>query len=96
MRWSLKILERDKVCVCGSPATEAHHIYSRKNWPELRINKDNGIGLCTPCHRAIYGEEEAHIERLLEGRPDQARTLGRLLGCIARSRGMKLGLELRR
>ena len=96
MRWSERILARDKVCVCGSPATEAHHIYPRKTWPELRLRKENGIGLCTRCHRAIYGEEALHIEGFLKERPDQARTLGRLLPQIAERRGTKLGIHITR
>jgi 5-methylcytosine-specific restriction endonuclease McrA len=97
MRWSERVLDRDKVCVCGSPSEEAHHIYPKKRYPELRTLKENGIGLCKPCHKAIYGEETAHIERLLEGRKDQARRLGQVLAGVMRIRGtMGAALKLRR
>jgi 5-methylcytosine-specific restriction endonuclease McrA len=97
VRWCKRILRRDKVCEdCGLPATEAHHIYPKVKWPELRLRDYNGIGLCRSCHRAIYGEEDKHIERFLKARPEQARQLGRVLPSIMRSRGVRLGLELRR
>ena len=86
MRWSDRVLERDKVCACGSPAVEAHHIYPRKQYPELRTLRENGIGLCVSCHKAIYREEQYHIERLLEGRTLQARRLGQVLAGVMRIR----------
>jgi hypothetical protein len=98
MRWGERVLERDKVCVCGSPSEEAHHIYPRKAWPEMRTLPQNGIGLCKVCHKAIYGEEELHIERLLQGRELQARRLGQVLKGVMRTRAvnLKLGFKVMR
>lgn len=96
MRWAERILKRDKVCVCGSPATEAHHIYPKAKWPELRLDPNNGIGLCKPCHEAIYGKEEDAIEAFLYARPQQAKVIGKKLPSIMRGRGTKIGLELKR
>ena len=97
MRWSERVLERDKVCVCGKPAEEAHHIFTRKRYPELRTLKENGIGLCKPCHKAIYGKEVANVDRLLQGRKDQARRLGQVLAGVIRTRMNKYNtLKLRR
>ena len=76
MSFSTKVLARDRECPCGAPATEAHHIYPKADYPEFRNIKENGIGLCTRCHQAIYGIEEDMIEVYLYLRPQQARFMG--------------------
>ncbi len=97
MKWGERVLLRDKECVCGSKAVEAHHIYPRKKWPELRTLRENGIGLCKRCHDAVYREEESHIERFLQGRELQARRLGQVLAGVMRKRAAKGNtLQLRR
>jgi 5-methylcytosine-specific restriction endonuclease McrA len=93
MRWSERVLERDKVCVCGSPAEEAHHIYPKALYPELRTLRENGIGLCKACHKAVYGEETLHIERFLQGRPLQARRVGHVLAGAMRARLAKYAAQ---
>lgn len=57
--WRLKVYQRDsyKCRYCGSKEKiNAHHIYSWKNYPELRYNIDNGITLCEKCHIELHKE----------------------------------------
>lgn len=97
MTWRERVLLRDGdcgLCRCAN-ADEAHHIYPKAKWPELRNKVANGIGLCSKCHKAIYGKEEQFIEQLLEGRKEQARKLGAALRYIVAARDIKLGVKLR-
>lgn len=53
-RWRDAVLERDgsKCVKCGaSHRLEAHHILRWSTHPEERFNVDNGVTLCTGCHR---------------------------------------------
>lgn len=56
--WREQVLERDKVCQgCGSSKSpEAHHIFSYKYNPDLRINPENGIRLCERCHNEYHSK----------------------------------------
>lgn len=38
-------------CICGSLATEVHHIVERRLWPDGGYYADNGASLCNACHR---------------------------------------------
>jgi len=55
-QWSKIVKRRDNfTCqLCGENSNkkliEAHHIKSRKDFPELQFNFDNGISLCLKCH----------------------------------------------
>ena len=53
--WRNAVLNRDGVCRCcgvDKPQhLEAHHIFSWKDYPDLRFNVDNGVTLCKWCHR---------------------------------------------
>lgn len=37
----------------NTPATHAHHIKPREEYPELALRLDNGRALCTACHNKI-------------------------------------------
>ncbi len=37
------------------PAEEVHHIQELKEYPELALNNDNLISLCTQCHNLRHG-----------------------------------------
>lgn len=53
--WS-KMVRKDKVCqYCGSDKkVHAHHIFYKNKYPELALNPNNGIPLCTPCHKEFH------------------------------------------
>lgn len=50
--WRDSVIERDGVCQCcgGHKYLEAHHIFSWEDYPDMRINIDNGVTLCKWCH----------------------------------------------
>jgi hypothetical protein len=55
--WRNQVLIRDNfICKrCGfSNGLEAHHIYSYKHEPELRYDINNGITLCSDCHKEFH------------------------------------------
>lgn len=54
------VFERDdytclKCGVKGGVKLNAHHIKSYKDHPDLRLEKDNLITVCEPCHNKIHG-----------------------------------------
>ena len=55
--WRKEVLERDcyACAICGSiEMLEAHHIKPYALFPHLRIDHDNGITLCSACHKAVH------------------------------------------
>ena len=52
-RWRCIVRDRDKVCqICGATEhLEAHHKSSWSEDPVNRVNPDNGVLLCSDCHR---------------------------------------------
>lgn len=60
--WRAKVLERNRRGINGGKcvmcqtktATEAHHIYPKKDYPELRTEVRNGAALCVECHKGIH------------------------------------------
>lgn len=63
IKWRTKIYELDnwtcKIPSCGykGKRIEAHHIYPFRDFPDLRLNINNGITLCFWCHRQVFGKE---------------------------------------
>jgi len=57
--WSQAVLKMDSYrCQrCDSPATQAHHIFSRR-YQAVRYEVNNGVSLCYPCH--IYWAHSEH------------------------------------
>lgn len=53
-KWIKDVFERDDYTCqcCGKKGTylEAHHLYNFSEYPELRMDVDNGITLCHECH----------------------------------------------
>jgi 5-methylcytosine-specific restriction endonuclease McrA len=52
-RWAKEVMARDAMTcqICGShDDLHAHHIFSRRKFPLLRSNVDNGVTLCSSCH----------------------------------------------
>ena len=54
--WKEQVLNRDgSVCKkCEAITTTVHHLYSFRDYPELRFEVDNGVTICTTCHRKFH------------------------------------------
>lgn len=71
--WRTSVFKRDSfVCLkCNKNSRElqAHHILSWKENEDLRYDIDNGITLCTECHKKFhkkYGKTTANRDDILE------------------------------
>jgi hypothetical protein len=68
-KWRHDVFCRDWfVChmpLCDEPGNriEAHHIKTYKEFPELKLDVNNGITLCKECHKHIKGREK-EFERI--------------------------------
>lgn len=51
-QWHDTVIKRDEVCQCcgGEKHLEAHHIFSWEDYPDLRVDVNNGVALCKWCH----------------------------------------------
>lgn len=65
--WRKKIFQRDKKCKmpgCNSKKKlQAHHIKRWSDASALRYDINNGITLCSECHKSIQNKE-SHYEAL--------------------------------
>ena len=75
--WRTKVFERDKyTCViCGQVGGElnAHHIRPFKDYPELRLDLDNGVTLCKACHKRVHKEKDSEWLHPIEQRDSEQR-----------------------
>jgi hypothetical protein len=70
VEWRNAVFERDNFTCqqCGHVSEgdiQAHHIYMWSIYPELRLDVDNGITLCTRCHEAVRGYEDEYIDMFI-------------------------------
>ncbi len=56
--WKEQVLNKDgSICrKCQVVTTTVHHLFSFRDWPELRFEVDNGITVCTVCHRQFHNQ----------------------------------------
>jgi len=80
-RWRSKIFRKDNwTCKkCGETGIRliAHHILNFAEHFEIRLNIDNGITFCVPCHKEfhnIYGRENNNQEQINKFLYDTSRT----------------------
>lgn len=56
--WRKSVYKRDrykcKFCGAGGRTIRAHHIKNFNEYPELRLNVNNGITVCDSCHKIIH------------------------------------------
>lgn len=61
--WRKSVFERDNyTCViCGQHGGElnAHHVKPYADFPDERLNVDNGVTLCRICHRRVHKEKDS-------------------------------------
>ena len=59
--WALDVKARDQCCVkCGfREHLEAHHVYPKGKYPDLRLVPENGLTLCWCCHRKWHADSRA-------------------------------------
>lgn len=57
-KWQISIKTRDKMCVfCGKKdSLRAHHIFSWRDYVELRFDVNNGETLCADCHKFVHSK----------------------------------------
>lgn len=57
-KWRESVLQRDGACVkCGEKdGLVAHHIMPFALYPTLRTDVNNGLTLCSSCHRKLHKE----------------------------------------
>jgi hypothetical protein len=46
----------------AKPSKDMHHIHSIRNAPKLRMDPNNWLAVCGPCHEAIEGRELEGME----------------------------------
>jgi hypothetical protein len=68
IEWKLSIFERDnytcQICYQYGGDLNAHHIRKWSEYPELRLDINNGITLCADCHIETYHKEDKYINFL--------------------------------
>ena len=68
--WKELILKLHPYCeACGKRATQPHHFFPKGLYGHLRLEPDNGIGLCAACHfaRHHHGDPTIH-QKIIEKR----------------------------
>lgn len=69
--WSYDVRSRDEFScqICRyNRGTVAHHVFSYKEYPELRTELDNGVTLCMRCHQDFhqhYGYGKNDLDQFL-------------------------------
>lgn len=62
--WRRDIFMRDNFacCMCHSVGgrLNAHHIKKFSDYPQLRLDINNGITLCVTCHRSVANKEQEY------------------------------------
>ena len=58
--WANLIKERDnytcQICAKHGVNLNAHHLNAWKSFPEQRFDLDNGVTLCTDCHKEFHSQ----------------------------------------
>jgi 5-methylcytosine-specific restriction endonuclease McrA len=68
--WRMAVFSRDdytcQYCLERGGKLNAHHIKSYKLYPELRVDVNNGLTLCSECHRNLHGNRVIIPERRMK------------------------------
>ena len=55
---SKRVLEEQLYCTCGAKATQADHLQSIRERPDLALDRNNLVGMCRPCHSRKTAQED--------------------------------------
>ena len=55
---SKQVLREQPWCACGATTTQADHIKSVRERPELALERSNVVGMCLPCHSRKTARED--------------------------------------
>lgn len=77
-------LEGLKCYLCPQPATERHHIYTKKHKPALVKEKINLLPLCSSCHTKATGNEASLRETLRFCMPGRMKELDLLADTVGK------------
>ena len=59
--WKKKVLEKGKCEICGSTENlEAHHYIKWSEFPQGRIDINNGMCLCHKCHTEEHKHDQSY------------------------------------
>ena len=65
--WFRLLLKRNPTCLlCGKPAQQVHHFFSKNTHGYLRCNLDNGISLCRGCHFTLHHKDPSLSAEIVE------------------------------
>ena len=69
--WRKEVLSRDKHCVvCGGDKhLHVHHLYGYKEYPDLRVDVNNGVTVCKFCHEryhSYYGLSDITPDKFIQ------------------------------
>jgi len=85
IEWAAAVKKRDTCCQfpgCDKSRLmlEAHHVYPKGRWPELRLMLENGLTLCSTHHRRWHGSSRRWREWWKERWPEREAALQSLAG----------------
>lgn len=56
-RAEILLRDNNQCKICGNKCDlQVHHIYSLDNHPEMRLENNNLITLCTSCHHDVHNQ----------------------------------------
>lgn len=59
--WSQSVRKEKPFCWCGEKADVTHHLFEKQYYPQLMLNINNGMPLCTRHHDEVHGRKLMEI-----------------------------------
>jgi len=63
--WSIACFQEwgNRCTVCGKPAVDPHHFFTKSSYGHLRYDINNAVPLCRKCHMRIHFGEDPTINK---------------------------------